>query len=109
MQPFAQFVVPDHDELDPGTLRAIIRQKGVSVGRNVSSCWASRVHVSQASAGPVRKNLLDQLGCCVYIGHGQDNQGLLTGLLVDAAVSIIHVNAVIRELAGEPAERAGTI
>jgi predicted RNA binding protein YcfA (HicA-like mRNA interferase family) len=30
-EPFAQVVVPDHDELDRGTLRAIIRQAGLSV------------------------------------------------------------------------------
>ena len=30
-QPFAQLVVPDHRELDRGTLRAIIRQAGLSV------------------------------------------------------------------------------
>ncbi len=29
--PFAQVVVPEHDELDRGTLRAIIRQVGLSV------------------------------------------------------------------------------
>ena len=29
--PFAQLVVPDHKELDRGTLRAIIRQSGMSV------------------------------------------------------------------------------
>jgi predicted RNA binding protein YcfA (HicA-like mRNA interferase family) len=29
--PFAQLVVPDHKELDRGTLRAIIRQAGMSV------------------------------------------------------------------------------
>jgi predicted RNA binding protein YcfA (HicA-like mRNA interferase family) len=29
--PFAQVVVPDHTELDRGTLRAIIRQVGMSV------------------------------------------------------------------------------
>jgi predicted RNA binding protein YcfA (HicA-like mRNA interferase family) len=29
--PFAQLVVPDHKELDTGTLRAIIRQSGLSV------------------------------------------------------------------------------
>jgi predicted RNA binding protein YcfA (HicA-like mRNA interferase family) len=29
--PFAQIVVPDHKELDRGTLRAIIRQVGLSV------------------------------------------------------------------------------
>ena len=29
--PFAQLVVPDHKELDKGTLRAIIRQAGMSV------------------------------------------------------------------------------
>lgn len=29
--PFAQTVVPDHDELDRGTLRAIIRQAGLTV------------------------------------------------------------------------------
>jgi predicted RNA binding protein YcfA (HicA-like mRNA interferase family) len=28
--PFAQVVVPDHPELDPGTLRAILRQTGLS-------------------------------------------------------------------------------
>lgn len=30
--PFAQVVVPDHHVLDRGTLRAIIRQSGLSVG-----------------------------------------------------------------------------
>jgi predicted RNA binding protein YcfA (HicA-like mRNA interferase family) len=29
--PFAQVVVPDHRELDRGTLRAIVRQAGLSV------------------------------------------------------------------------------
>ena len=29
--PFAQLVVPDHPELDRGTLRAILRQAGLSV------------------------------------------------------------------------------
>jgi len=29
--PFAQVVVPDHKDLDRGTLRAIIRQAGLSV------------------------------------------------------------------------------
>jgi predicted RNA binding protein YcfA (HicA-like mRNA interferase family) len=29
--PFAQVVVPDHPELDRGTLRAMIRQAGLSV------------------------------------------------------------------------------
>jgi predicted RNA binding protein YcfA (HicA-like mRNA interferase family) len=29
--PFTQVVVPDHRELDRGTLRAIIRQSGLSV------------------------------------------------------------------------------
>jgi predicted RNA binding protein YcfA (HicA-like mRNA interferase family) len=29
--PFAQVTVPDHDELDRGTLRAILRQAGLSV------------------------------------------------------------------------------
>jgi predicted RNA binding protein YcfA (HicA-like mRNA interferase family) len=28
--PFAQVVVPDHSELDTGTLRSILRQSGVS-------------------------------------------------------------------------------
>jgi predicted RNA binding protein YcfA (HicA-like mRNA interferase family) len=30
-EPFAQLVVPDHKELDRGTLRAIIRQAGISI------------------------------------------------------------------------------
>lgn len=30
-EPFAQVVVPDHDELDRGTLRAILRQAGLTV------------------------------------------------------------------------------
>jgi predicted RNA binding protein YcfA (HicA-like mRNA interferase family) len=30
-QPFAQLVVPDHKELDRGTLRAIIRQADLTV------------------------------------------------------------------------------
>ena len=29
--PFAQVVVPDHKEIDRGTLRAILRQTGLSV------------------------------------------------------------------------------
>ncbi len=29
--PFRQVVVPDHKELDRGTLRAIIRQAGISI------------------------------------------------------------------------------
>ena len=29
--PFAQVVVPDHKELDRGTLRAIVRQAGLTV------------------------------------------------------------------------------
>jgi predicted RNA binding protein YcfA (HicA-like mRNA interferase family) len=35
--PFAQTVVPDHKELDSGTLRAIIRQAGISVDEFVNS------------------------------------------------------------------------
>jgi len=35
--PFAQVVVPDHKELDRGTLRAIIRQAGLSVDEFVAS------------------------------------------------------------------------
>jgi predicted RNA binding protein YcfA (HicA-like mRNA interferase family) len=31
-EPFAQLVVPDHKELDRGTLRAIIRQSGLTAG-----------------------------------------------------------------------------
>jgi predicted RNA binding protein YcfA (HicA-like mRNA interferase family) len=31
VEPFAQLVVPDHRELDRGTLRAILRQAGLSV------------------------------------------------------------------------------
>ena len=31
LDPFAQVVVPDHRELDRGTLRAILRHAGVSV------------------------------------------------------------------------------
>ena len=34
--PFGQVVVPDHKELDRGTLRAIIRQTGLSVDEFVS-------------------------------------------------------------------------
>ncbi len=33
--PFAQVVVPDHKEIDGGTLRAIIRQTGLSVAEFV--------------------------------------------------------------------------
>jgi predicted RNA binding protein YcfA (HicA-like mRNA interferase family) len=28
--PFAQVVVPDHSELDTGTLRSVLRQAGIS-------------------------------------------------------------------------------
>ena len=34
--PFAQLVVPDHKELDRGTLRAIIRQADLSVSEFMS-------------------------------------------------------------------------
>lgn len=34
--PFAQVVVPDHKELDRGTLRAIIRQAGLSIDEFVN-------------------------------------------------------------------------
>ena len=34
--PFAQVVVPDHKELDRGTLRAIIRQSGLTVDQFTS-------------------------------------------------------------------------
>jgi len=34
--PFAQTVVPDHPELDRGTLRAIIRQSGLTVEQFVA-------------------------------------------------------------------------
>jgi len=34
--PFTQVVVPDHDELDTGTLRAIIRLAGLSVDEFLS-------------------------------------------------------------------------
>lgn len=33
--PFAQVVVPDHKELDRGTLRAILRQAGITVDQFV--------------------------------------------------------------------------
>lgn len=35
-EPFGQLVVPDHKELDRGTLRAIIRQAGLSVDEFVA-------------------------------------------------------------------------
>lgn len=35
-EPFAQVVVPDHRELDRGTLRAILRQAGLGVGEFVA-------------------------------------------------------------------------
>jgi len=34
--PFCQTVIPDHAELDPGTLRSIIRHMGLTVGEFVS-------------------------------------------------------------------------
>jgi len=34
--PFAQVVVPDHNELDRGTLRAILRHAGISIEHFVS-------------------------------------------------------------------------
>jgi predicted RNA binding protein YcfA (HicA-like mRNA interferase family) len=34
--PFAQVVVPDHRELDRGTLRAILRQAGIAVEQFVT-------------------------------------------------------------------------
>ena len=35
-EPLAQIVVPDHKELDRGTLRAIIRQAGIEVSEFTS-------------------------------------------------------------------------
>ncbi|MGA2623522.1 MAG: type II toxin-antitoxin system HicA family toxin [Bacteroidota bacterium] len=35
--PFCQVVVPDHKELDTGTLRAILRQAGIDVEKFVKS------------------------------------------------------------------------
>jgi predicted RNA binding protein YcfA (HicA-like mRNA interferase family) len=35
-EPFTQVVVPDHNELDRGTLRTIIRQAGLSVDEFIS-------------------------------------------------------------------------
>ena len=35
-EPFAQLVVPDHKELDRGTLRAILRQADISVEQFVA-------------------------------------------------------------------------
>jgi len=35
--PFAQLVVPDHKELDRGTLRAIIRQANVNIDEFINS------------------------------------------------------------------------
>jgi hypothetical protein len=34
--PFAQIVVPDHKELDRGTLRAILRQSDVTIERFIA-------------------------------------------------------------------------
>ena len=34
--PFAQVVVPDHRELDRGTLRAILRQAGITIEQFVA-------------------------------------------------------------------------
>jgi predicted RNA binding protein YcfA (HicA-like mRNA interferase family) len=34
--PFAQVVVPDHRQLDTGTLRAVLRQAGITVDEFVS-------------------------------------------------------------------------
>jgi predicted RNA binding protein YcfA (HicA-like mRNA interferase family) len=35
-EPFAQIVVPDHKELDRGTLRAILRQADVTIDRFIT-------------------------------------------------------------------------
>jgi predicted RNA binding protein YcfA (HicA-like mRNA interferase family) len=35
-EPFAQLVVPDHKELDRGTLRAILRQSDITVEQFVA-------------------------------------------------------------------------
>jgi len=34
--PFSQVVVPDHDELDKGTLRSIIRHAGLTVDQFIA-------------------------------------------------------------------------
>ena len=53
--PFAQVVVPDHRELDRGTLRAILRQAGVEVARFIEALerteTATRVSRARARAG----------------------------------------------------------
>lgn len=35
-EPFAQLVIPDHKELDRGTLRAIIRQANLSINEFIN-------------------------------------------------------------------------
>ena len=39
LDPFAQLVVPDHKELDRGTLRALVRQSGLSLGDFLKLLW----------------------------------------------------------------------
>jgi hypothetical protein len=49
LEPFAQVVVPDHRELDRGTLRAILRHAGVSI---VISSACSPVEARPGPAKP---------------------------------------------------------
>ncbi|NLI97203.1 type II toxin-antitoxin system HicA family toxin [bacterium] len=41
MKPFAQVVIPDHKELDTGTLRAILRHVGLSVEEFVKLLYST--------------------------------------------------------------------
>ena len=67
--PFSQTVVPNHRELDTGTLRAIIRQVGVGVDE-FNPCSNDALPRSHASPTPchLRLRRLFRLACCLRSG-----------------------------------------
>lgn len=44
-EPVAQLVVPDHKELDRGTLRAIIRQAGLMIDAFTDLLWPNTIRI----------------------------------------------------------------
>ena len=75
--PFAQLVVPDHRELDRGTLRAIIRQAGLSVDEFVALVQLVEAP-GKLHKGNRRDDNTDE-GGARGLGWGEAGGGLVAG------------------------------
>ena len=72
--PFAQVVVPDHTVLDRGTLRAIIRQAGLSVDEFVKLLgWVGRYARSRLAS-----RRLVQVADSRFVDHAPEERFLLS-------------------------------